>query len=513
MKVSVPNPRTHESAKNELNAEMRLSSMTNAQTGSKIAKLQEKGTFYSKQLGVESKKLSDLDRQIAFLTATINDKRDKLRKVEGKNSESLTKDIKKLDRNLDKVQQTHNEILSENRQLKDEIDRLRRERVTFDKVYEKLESDLKDKKKVLGEAWESSEKAKEKKKKIENQIKTLKMRLQREESNIEKEFQDILKDINEKNVVDRIEEKFGNVDERKSPKKKENHNNLDNLNMYDDYPDADISRASMRKGFRSAEKRLRELSGKTPQEEVEEYNAVFESLKKKTNKTDLRDILALFEDYETKNYSLYQHLAHLSDEKETVEKQIQEVKIEIKGLVKAQENEGQEHDNKTQKIQELKHEIEDSETHSKFLETKQGGLTETINALKISIPIIFERIGCNIEDYANDLLDGSSVNEGNMLQYLGIIEKKTNEILQMYHFSQNKTEATNKIGGQGKINEEANVSVSTSFPPELLTELALLAAPEKIEKGDLLTNQDFEEDAKKRIKAQTDKKTTKPGKP
>jgi len=36
---------------------MRLSSLTNAQTGSKIAKLQEKGTFYAKQIEVEAKKL------------------------------------------------------------------------------------------------------------------------------------------------------------------------------------------------------------------------------------------------------------------------------------------------------------------------------------------------------------------------------------------------------------------------------------------------------------------------
>lgn len=497
--------------------------MTNAQTGSKIAKLQEKGTFYSKQIGIENKKLADLDRQIEFVQATINEKREKLRKAEGKSSESLTKDIKKLDRNLDKIQQRHNELLSDNRQLKDEIDRLRREKVTFDKISEQLDDDLKEKKDVLGKVWESSEKAKERKKKIENQIKSLKLRVQREESNIEKEFQDIFKDINEKNVLDRIEEKFGAAYERSPVKKNGNKNNGgNNINMLDDYPEADISRSSIRKGFRSTEKKHRELNGKTPQEEVEEYNAVFESLKKKTNKTDLKDILALFEDYETKNYSLYQHLAHLSDDKETIEKQIQEVRMEINALAKSQDDAGAERgiDNKTQKIQELKHEIEDSQNHFKFLETKQTGLTETINALKISIPIIFERIGCNIEDYANELLDGSTVNEGNMLQYLGIIEKKTNEILQMYHFSQNKTEATNKTGPQGKINEEGNVSVSASFPAELITDLAaaLQAAVDKagdkaVDKADPLTTQDFEEDAKKRLKAQTDKKPTKPGKP
>lgn len=36
---------------------MRLSSLTNAQTGSKIAKLQEKGTYYARQIEIEAKKL------------------------------------------------------------------------------------------------------------------------------------------------------------------------------------------------------------------------------------------------------------------------------------------------------------------------------------------------------------------------------------------------------------------------------------------------------------------------
>jgi len=497
--------------KNELNAEMRLTSLTNAQTGSKIAKLQEKGTFYAKQIEVEAKKLHDLERQIEILQAAIDDKRSKLRKVEGNSSDSLSKDIKKLERTLEKTLQKHNEVLADNKQLKEEIDHLRRERVTFDKIYKKLETELQQKKKTFEEVTESSKQAQAKKKKIADQIKLLKERVMKEESNIEREFQDIFKDINEKNIVDRIEEKFGPLQERTGPiKKKENESpTKTNGNMLDDYHDGDISRMSIRKGLRSVEKRPRDASFKSPQEEVQEYNEIFESLKKKTNKSDLKDILALFEDYETKNYSLYQHLTHLSDEKETLEKQIQLIKEEIGGLSQSQQKGGVEQgDNKAQKIQELKHQIEDGDKHFGFLETKQTGLTETINALKISIPIIFERIGCNVEDYANELLDGTTVNEGNMLQYLAIIEKKTNEILQMYHFSQNKTDVTGKGAVQGRIVEDSNISGSTTFPLELINDLQNASAPER---ADMLNEKDFEEEAKKRLKAQFDKKAAKTG--
>jgi len=510
-KTSVDNIKKANAAmRDELNAEMRLSSLTNAQTGSKIAKLQEKGTFYAKQIEVEAKKLHDLERHIEMVQNSIAEKRAKLQKVEGNSSDSLGKQIKQLERKLDKTLQKHNEILADNRQLKEEIDHLRRERVTFDKIYKKLEVELQEKKKTLQEVFENSKKAKARKQNIEEQIKNLKLRVRKEESNIEKEFQDVFRDINEQNVADRIEEKFGTLQQRTATfKKREDSPNRTNR-VLDESAEDDMNRTSVKKGARSIEKRPKDISGKTPQEEVEEYNAIFESLKKKTHKNDLKEILTLFEDYENKNYSLYQHLSHLSDEKEGLEKQIQQIKEEINHLTQHQQKDAGDDggDNKSQKVQELKDEIEESDKHFKFLENKQAGLTETINALKISIPIIFERIGCNIEDYANELLDGTTVNEGNMLQYLAIIEKKTNEILQMYHFSQNRSDNGKAPGQEGlnrRGNEESMINASVMFPErELLNDLQ--TAPEKAE---MQTAKDFQEYAKEKVKSLLDKKSGK----
>jgi hypothetical protein len=56
---------------------------------------------------------------------------------------------------------------------------------------------------------------------------------------------------------------------------------------------------------------------------------------------------------------------------------------------------------------------------------------KTINALKIGIQSIFERIGCNT-DTSPELHGSSGVTESNMMHYLGVIEGRTNEVLQMY---------------------------------------------------------------------------------
>jgi hypothetical protein len=56
---------------------------------------------------------------------------------------------------------------------------------------------------------------------------------------------------------------------------------------------------------------------------------------------------------------------------------------------------------------------------------------KTINALKIGIQSIFDRIGCNTESLP-ELIGSTGVTESNIMLYLGVIEQRTNEVLQMY---------------------------------------------------------------------------------
>ena len=53
---------------------------------------------------------------------------------------------------------------------------------------------------------------------------------------------------------------------------------------------------------------------------------------------------------------------------------------------------------------------------------------KTINALKIGIQSIFERIGCSTDNIP-ELIGSDTVTESNMMHYLGVIEQRTNEVL------------------------------------------------------------------------------------
>ena len=130
---------------------------------------------------------------------------------------------------------------------------------------------------------------------------------------------------------------------------------------------------------------------------------------------------------------------------------------------------------------------------------------KTINALKIGIQSIFERIGCNTE-VVPELIGSTGVTESNMMQYLGVIEQRTNEVLQMYAacqtkgaFDQNNAQqkqAANDKKEEDKVNLEA---------PDLLQ----LEEEEERKSDDddtrRFTIKDFKEKAQKFVKDNFDK--------
>ena len=61
-----------------------------------------------------------------------------------------------------------------------------------------------------------------------------------------------------------------------------------------------------------------------------------------------------------------------------------------------------------------------------------------LDQLKAGIESVLGKINCDRSVIADMLGDNDSVNENNMMQYLGIIEQKTNELLQIHAYLQIK---------------------------------------------------------------------------
>ena len=89
-------------------------------------------------------------------------------------------------------------------------------------------------------------------------------------------------------------------------------------------------------------------------------------------------------------------------------------------------------DTETKKLlNDLAQRLKSTEHSAERYEMKYQDSLKTINSLKIGIQSIFNKIGCNTSAMSEMLAD-SMVTEANMMQYLGMIEQRTNEILQLY---------------------------------------------------------------------------------
>lgn len=87
--------------------------------------------------------------------------------------------------------------------------------------------------------------------------------------------------------------------------------------------------------------------------------------------------------------------------------------------------------NREKILDKLNKELSATENETKEYDKQYQETMKTINALKIGIQSIFDRIGCNTE-VVPELIGATGVTESNMMHYLGVIEQRTNEVLQMY---------------------------------------------------------------------------------
>lgn len=93
--------------------------------------------------------------------------------------------------------------------------------------------------------------------------------------------------------------------------------------------------------------------------------------------------------------------------------------------------------NREKILKKLNDELSQTENETAEYEKQYQETMKTINALKVGIHSIFERVGCSQDSYV-ELMGSTGVTESNMMHYLGAIEQRTNEILQMYSACQQK---------------------------------------------------------------------------
>jgi len=164
-----------------------------------ISALQSEGDFYQKKYLLEKQTIEHLDKEIDELQKHILMQRSEMGGVNAtrESGRKVEKDIRMYENKLDKANVKYNEALGHNKKLRETIDNLRRDRAVFDGIYNKLQSDLEQKKEEMGKIMDETMHAYEAR--VQAQVELVKLREQgdKETQQFEKEWAQLNRMIEE----------------------------------------------------------------------------------------------------------------------------------------------------------------------------------------------------------------------------------------------------------------------------------------------------------------------------
>ena len=186
--------------KSELQLQSRAATMGDGSVASvKVTRMQDTTDAITRAIEVEKRRSDELESRTRIVREGILGER---RDMGGNNApqeqnQAIGKQIKVLEHRLHRALVKFNEAIAANKDLREEIDNLRRERVVFDGIYKKLQHELAEKKKRMAEIIEVANVAYEARDRAQSEIGLLKLQAEKEQGEFETEWKDLGRKLEE----------------------------------------------------------------------------------------------------------------------------------------------------------------------------------------------------------------------------------------------------------------------------------------------------------------------------
>ncbi|XP_060078678.1 coiled-coil domain-containing protein 63-like [Ylistrum balloti] len=414
---------------------------------------------FNNQAEQEVKRIAELDAEVARVEEEIT----KHRRAQGGNTEQMVertiqKKIRVKENRLDKAMVKFNQQLAVNANLRQEIDHLRQERSVFDGLFKKLTNDLSDIKAQMDEVIAEAARAYEERDEAQNKMIALKERSEKDMAQHEVEMKDLQRIINHDNKLkqfllfkahDRAEFK----DEEEAKK---------NKNARDKDTDAE-------------------------REQINVYEEAFDKIKEATEKQDISVIVNNFIAREDENFALFNYVNELNEEVEGLNEEIRLTKAEMEAF-EIEDIRMMECNKITLKDLQSRSVRVTAETEvaQKKIDVIRGVLDE----LRSGVTSLFETIHCDSSTIKSILGSEEEITDKNILHYMGIMEQRTMEMLQLQqylHLKQNppKPEKKDKKGQEAP---PITQFIRTDIPPPISIQTPASADDDDV--SDILVGQD-----------------------
>jgi len=382
----------------------------NAFEQSQLGRLYQELDRYTGLVESEKAKAVAMEKEIATLRDEVWRRRRKMGGVNAaaNNRRLVEKQVRLLESKLDQALVKFNKCVSRNKRLREEIDGLRGERVTFEKVYRKVEKELREKKKLMALVIEQSNQAYEQRDKAQLEIAAIERLNRKEEDEHHQKMSDLSEELNRINerllssslrnptvaAVDPAEE------ERKSAERRETARAHELARAEEEY----------------ARQRKEKLQG---------YEDAFREISDATGISDVDELVTAFIENEEHNFSLFKYSNEQAGEIERLQEEIETLhEEEMKYKEEANDDKGG-HRNE---ILNLQTQIKSVEEQTALYKSKCKSHQKILDEVKDEIKLLLIRLDCDVDKEEGEF----SVTTDNILHYLGAIEERTMDIIANY---------------------------------------------------------------------------------
>ncbi|XP_044030179.1 coiled-coil domain-containing protein 114 isoform X7 [Siniperca chuatsi] len=310
-----------------------------------------------------------------------------------------------------------NEQLTKNSHLREELQTLHIERVRFQQLHNRLDKELLDVRKKIGEVVNLSTAAYDVR--VEAQSKITMMR--------EKAVKDLAQYNAEMKELERLIAHECILKEFMTAKCSERSGQDDGIEM----------------GHRQLSDLKEQRRVDSGEESLDALEEVFERIRTVTGEDNLDMLVTRFIQVEDRNFALFNFVNEQNNEAEALRDQISQIQSETEQFRVAGLQQEQDHHSLLRDIDErqkkTESQAEDYENQasiiSKILDEVKTGLAATYFT---GVNSIFSKMECDRSVIEDILGSSTGISENNIMSYLGLVEQKTNELLTIQAFLNSK---------------------------------------------------------------------------
>jgi len=403
--------------KQELQLQSRAGIGPDGSVGStRVTRLQDQTDQITRSIETEKKRTDELDGRTRTLREGILQER---RDMGGNNApqeqnQAIGKQVKVLEHRLHRALIKFNEAIAANKDLREEIDNLRRERVVFDGIYKKLQHELAEKKKRMAEIIEVANVAYEARDRAQAEITSLKLQSEKEQAEFEGEWKELGRKLEE----DRKRQDF-------LARERQRLLTLEQRGEMSVEDERDLKKLVTKGHWGLAKDKASIHVG---MEKVQSYEEAFAKIQAATGISDIDQLVKQFIENEDRNFKMFNYLNELNGEIEKGEEAIAELKVET------EKYRGQDKGAASQRkrlIKELQDRAMECESRTAQFEEAHKSLAGSIGQISRTIEALCAKLGCNTK-LLQEMGTETGCNESNIMIYLGLVEQRANELLSSY---------------------------------------------------------------------------------